>query len=277
MQPFDLLRSLRVSVEISWLRRSMRIALLVGAMPVTLPAHAAAVLPFVRLRSLHATALVVGSCAPDMAYLIGKYGAFLHTPQGIVFGCVPLGLFALVWAEALLLPALRASLPSWGGLQWARFAGSRGLPAGFLGWMWAALSIAIGAATHVMWDGFTHRGQWPASVLYANVMVDFTGESMSMPAFLQWASSFVGTAIVATWMLLHYRSLPRIAGGSTKDFARIALPTIAAAGMGAILKLSTGSLWHTFWGAASAAFLGLTAACLVFLAPSRSRSVSASE
>ena len=238
-------------------------------MPVTLPAHAAAVLPFVRFRALHATALVVGSIAPDMAYLIGKYGAFLHTPQGIVFGCVPLGLFALIWAEALLLPALRASLPSWGGLQWARYAGSRGLPIGFMGWIWAAVSIAIGAATHVIWDGFTHRGQWPASALYAHLTTDVTGETMSVPAFLQWACSFAGTSIVAIWMLLRYRSLPRIAGGTTRDFARIVLPTVAAACMGAALKLSTGSLWHVFWGATSAGVLGLTAACLLFLQPRR--------
>lgn len=239
-------------------------------MPVTLPAHAAAVLPFFRFRALHTTALVVGACAPDMAYLIGKYGAFLHTPEGIVLGCVPLGLFAFVWAEALLLPALRAALPSWGGVQWARFARSRGLPAGFAGWMWTALSIAIGAATHVLWDGFTHRGQWPARELYAHLRVDFTGESMSVPSFLQWASSFAGTAIVAGWMLLRYRSLPRIAGGSSRDFARIVLPTGAAAAIGAALRLPTGSLWHVFWGAASAAFLGITAACLLFQAPRES-------
>lgn len=40
---------------------------------------------------------------------------------------------------------------------------------------------------------------------------------MSVPAFLQWASSFAGTAIVAAFMLLRYRSWPRIAGGTTCD------------------------------------------------------------
>lgn len=238
-------------------------------MPVTLPAHAAAILPFVRFRSLHATALVVGTTAPDLAYLIGKYGAFLHTPQGVIAGCVPLGLFAFVWAEALFLPAMRATIPAWGGIQWARFASSRGLPASFVGWMWVALSIAIGAATHVAWDGFTHRHQWPARELFAGMTLDVTGEPMSVPHFLQWACSAIGSAIVCLWMLLRYKKLPRTEGGSTRDLASIVLPTAAAACVGIALKWSTGSLWHISWGAASAAFLGLTGACLLRLAPAR--------
>lgn len=232
-------------------------------MPVTLPAHAAAILPFVRFRQLHTTALVVGTASPDAAYLIGKYGAFLHTPEGILAGCVPLGLFLFVWTEALFLPAMRATLPSWGGIQWARFAGSRGIPSGLFAWGGVALSIAIGAATHVMWDGFTHRGQWPARELYAHLSVDFAGEVMSVPHFLQWASSFAGSAVVALWLLLRYTSLPRIAGGTTRDFARIAAPTLAAAALGAAMRLETNSLWHVFWGTASASFLGLTAGCLL--------------
>lgn len=238
-------------------------------MPVTLPAHAAAILPFVRFRSLHATALVVGTTAPDLAYLIGKYGAFLHTPQGVIAGCVPLGLFAFVWCEALFLPALRATLPSWGGIQWARFASSRGLPASFVGWMWVALSIAIGAATHVAWDGFTHKGQWPAREIFAGMTIDVTGEPMSVPHFLQWACSAVGSAIVCLWLLLRYTRLPRITGGTTREFASIAVPTIAAAAIGVALKWSSHSLWHCFWGAASAGTLGLTAACLLHRAPAR--------
>lgn len=239
-------------------------------MPVTLPAHAAAILPFVRFRQLHATALVVGSIAPDTAYLIGKYGAYLHTPAGIFGGCVPLGLFLFVWTEALFLPAMRATLPSWGGIQWARFAGSRGIPTGLVAWLWVALSIAIGAATHVAWDGFTHRGQWPASDLYAHLFVDLAGESMSVPHFLQWACSFLGSAVVGIWLLLRYTSLPRIAGGATRDFARIAGPTLVAAAIGAALRFETRSLWHVFWGAASAGFLGLTAGCLLQQSPAAS-------
>jgi hypothetical protein len=70
-------------------------------------------------------------------------------------------------------------------------------------------------------------------------------------------------------MLLRYSKLPRIAGGTTRDFAAIVVPTAFAAAVGFGLKWSSQSLWHFFWGSVSAGALGLTAACLLRLAPSR--------
>lgn len=56
-------------------------------MPLTFPSHAAAVWPLHWLapRVLPAAALIVGSCTPDFAYLIGFSGLFTHSLAGTVF------------------------------------------------------------------------------------------------------------------------------------------------------------------------------------------------
>ena len=232
-------------------------------MPVTLPAHAAAILPFARNRNLHATALVIGTTAPDLAYLIGRYGAFLHTPLGIVLGCVPIGVVVLVWAELLLMPVLRRTLPTIGGVQWARFAATRGLPSTAADWLRALASLALGSATHVVWDGFTHRRQLPAAAYYSHVIVEISGEAMSLPHFLQWASSFAGTAIVVVYLAWRYRTLPRMEGGTARDFLPIVSITAASALAGVAWKLEIRSLWHCFWGGVTFAVIGLTLACVL--------------
>lgn len=75
-------------------------------MPLTFPSHAAAVLPLLYIagtRRLPASALVVGSTAPDLIYLIGTKGADAHRPLGLLWFCLPAGIVAFLYLEALLL------------------------------------------------------------------------------------------------------------------------------------------------------------------------------
>jgi hypothetical protein len=67
-----------------------------GAVPLTFPSHAAAVIPLHRLapRLLLPTALVVGSCVPDLAYLLHVSAVFTHSFKGLVTFCIPVGLGA---------------------------------------------------------------------------------------------------------------------------------------------------------------------------------------
>src|SRR4051812_1473819 len=82
-------------------------------MPLTFPAHAAAVLPMLKQRRLRAptTAWVVGSCAPDLSYLLGSHGPAAHSLRGLFTFCIPVGLLALLWLEILILPALSPIAP----------------------------------------------------------------------------------------------------------------------------------------------------------------------
>lgn len=156
-------------------------------MPFTL-SHAAAVLPGIRRNGtgrgpLLASALVAGSFAPDMTYYADtaipgamEFGQVTHAWWG-VFTVDVLITAATVGLWLLLREPLVALLPTaWQGRvhAWVRGAprpperglrGLRGLrgPRGLRGLRDGArfvVSAVIGAATHVIWDAFTHHDRW---------------------------------------------------------------------------------------------------------------------
>ncbi|WP_406003730.1 DUF4184 family protein [Streptomyces sp. NBC_00829] len=145
-------------------------------MPFTL-SHAAAVLPGIRRDGtargpLVASALVTGSFAPDITYFADsaipgamEFGDFTHSPAGVVtvdtlISAALVGLWLLL-REPLLALAPRA----WRGRAYAFVRGQqwrgRG-PAGLAALFY--LSAALGAATHVVWDSFTHLDTWGTRV-----------------------------------------------------------------------------------------------------------------
>jgi hypothetical protein len=114
------------------------------------PAHPAAVLPLQRL-GLPLSALVIGSLAPDLpVYLpVGVDYQTTHSGRGIsvdvVIGLALLWLWFALLRDAVvdLTPSLRTRAP-------ARVRLDR------RAWLLAPLALAIGAATHVLWDSATH-------------------------------------------------------------------------------------------------------------------------
>lgn len=250
-------------------------------MPVTLPAHAAAILPIHRMapRIFPASALVVGSCAPDLAYALGVFGTTAHTLKGLFIFCLPIGLVAYAWAEALLLPVLARSLPTWRGIQWARFAVTRGLPSSPRGWIAAASAVLLGALTHILWDGLTHRLRWPARELYGDVRIQLGFMDMPLPNFLQLASSVVGTAIVLGYLARQYPRLAPAEGGTPGQLASLLAPTLASAVLGLWWRLTHplgvtlhSHVWFTFWTVTGWSLVGLTVACLLSQVCERARS-----
>jgi len=124
-------------------------------------AHPAAIVPLRSLcpRWLSFPALILGAMAPDFSYYVGMHGqwrTFCHTPEGILTACLPLSLLLLAlllrFAAPLtvLLPEPHRALVR-GQLQPPPHPAWRA-------WAVAALSVLIGAATHVLWDSFTHPG-----------------------------------------------------------------------------------------------------------------------
>lgn len=131
-------------------------------------AHPAAILPLRSLcpRWLSFPALILGAMAPDLSYYVGMHGkwrAFCHTPEGVATVCLPASLLLLVlllrFSQPLtvLLPAPHRALVRSQLQQPARRA-SVNLAV-------AVLSILVGAASHVLWDSFTHPGRWGTDLL----------------------------------------------------------------------------------------------------------------
>lgn len=143
-----------------------------GTMPFT-PAHAAAILPFVRGPWL-IPALVAGSIAPDMPYFARMlpipvtaqswYEPFLnattsHSFTGAITVALPYALLltAFWWAARRPLISVFTTLadndPVVSGRRSAR---SSGLLANF-GWLVA--SALVGIATHLVWDAVAHSAR----------------------------------------------------------------------------------------------------------------------
>jgi hypothetical protein len=204
--------------------------------PFTL-AHAAAALPFRRTR-LELSALIAGCFTPDFLYFLrlAPRGHFGHTLPGLFLFDLPAGLAALFLFHAYAKQPLAVFLP--GGVRQRAAPGAGrfafGPPARFA---LIALSILIGAATHILWDSFTHRDYWPAlhwSFLRHRVRVPFAGP---VPAYklLQHGSTVVGLAILALWVVLWYRGTEPASGtpaplysASQRFTIRFIVPAVAA-------------------------------------------------
>ena len=132
-------------------------------MPFTF-SHPAAILPLLPLR-LVPSALVIGSMTPDLPYYVPGQpisSADTHAAGGIIG--LDLALGALVFAvwHVLLAPTLVALAPA--ALR-DRLAPDLPVPArryvgGPVAVALVLVSLAAGAATHVLWDAFTHPGRW---------------------------------------------------------------------------------------------------------------------
>jgi hypothetical protein len=183
-------------------------------MPFTV-SHAAAVLPFRKL-NLVWSAFIIGSMAPDFPYIVGNtdYRAIGHHFPGILEFTFPAAFLAL-WMfhnvikgpiVGLLPPGMQARLRD--QLEPFPFGGLRRFLAIFA-------SISLGIATHIVWDAFTHSYTWPyyhIRVLRGSVYVPFIGR-MPIHSASQYASSIIGLAALAAWVLLWYRKTPAVETG----------------------------------------------------------------
>lgn len=223
-------------------------------MPLTFPSHAAAVLPFTRWRVLPPSALVVGSLTPDLAYLLDLRMNLHAWPHGMVPG-LALGVAAWALLEVLVLPFLRRTLPVAFGIEWGRLAATRGWPASWRGLGAAVLAIALGALTHVAWDGFTHGNRWPASE-YRQVVV--LGERL--PHLLQILSSAVGLGLVVWAVARAYPGWPEVRPTGRFPFRGL----VVAMGVCAVLcgAVEHGP-WGWFWGAVRGAVIALVGCALL--------------
>jgi hypothetical protein len=191
-------------------------------MPFTL-AHAAAVLPFANANRwrLSAIALVFGAFSPDLAYAFGIARSISHVPAGLLPVCLPLTIGGVLWAEVVLLPFLRAIVPAGLGVDWPRLFVSSGLPRSVSAWMIIVVSALIGAGTHMLWDGLTHPGWWPTTLLYPDTTFSFLGSDYHV-AWLYWGgSTAVGGTIIYMYLIRRFPGPMKPLGGDTRFFTAL--------------------------------------------------------
>ena len=214
-------------------------------MPYTF-AHPAAVLPLARPMGRFAvpSALAIGSMVPDLWYFVPYVArADSHSLAALAWFCIPAGLlsylaFHLLLKEpliALLSPRLRAFTCS-------------GLPA--VPWHSVAISLAVGALTHIAWDALTH----------------IEGQS-----WLQHASTALGVGLLVRWAWPRLKRAPA-APAAFAPFVRACILALLAAAMG-LAALASADVWpaldyaalrHLLRTAGVGAFEGLGAALFVY-------------
>lgn len=181
-------------------------------MPFT-GSHAAAVLPLLWVRwggrTLPASALVLGSMAPDVPYYLAlpdgldadlthSFAGTLGVDVGLAFG------LWLGWHGLLAAPALagapRAVHSRWGDIQLGLRARMR--PENLLA---LYVAFALGAMTHAGWDSFTHAGRWGPQHIEA-----LNDEVAGQPLWrwAQYASGVVGLLAIAAYVMWLWRRTP---------------------------------------------------------------------
>jgi hypothetical protein len=198
-----------------------------------------------------ASALVVGSITPDLPYYLPfPPGLVTHTALAVVTTDLALGGVAwVVWHAVLAAPAL-AVAPA--GLRSRLDGVALGLrrrlsSAAAVGA--AALALVVGAATHVLWDEFTHARRWGEQHIPA--LREVYGPLHGW-AWLQQASGVLGAAVLLAWFVRWWRRTPA-RGDRSRDTAVWPWAVVIGAGLvvGGIAALAAPRL-------GSAAFQGAT-------------------
>lgn len=118
-----------------------------------------------------------------------------------------------------------------------------------------AVSVLVGAATHLVWDSFTHDSFWPyrhVAFLSQTVVVPVLG-AVEWYKILQHASSVFGLVAISVWAFSWYRSsgdvrspgLANPTGSARAAFAVLALAAILAATVRTAIALQHPWLRHT--------------------------------
>jgi hypothetical protein len=180
-----------------------------GVMPFT-PTHVLAVIPIAAFcrGTLPFSALVIGSMIPDFPLFSPLSPSYetTHSAVGLLSACLPLGLACFVLFHSSMKRPLLALLPR--AIQ-ARCASLPAPPVGPSPWALVPTSVAIvvGAATHLVWDSFTHRGRWGMRLLPGLNETALTMWGHAMPGFkvLQYGSTVIGLPclmlLLAIWLL----------------------------------------------------------------------------
>lgn len=169
-------------------------------MPFTF-SHPAIILPltFLPRQWFSLTGLVIGSLTPDFEYFLRMRikSDYSHTIDGLFWFNLPLGLLLAFIFHNIVRNSLFDNLPS---ILKSRFSTLRQFDWNRhfkRNWFVVTISILIGAASHIIWDSFTHNsGYFVQSIPALQNSVDFLGEQIPIFKILQHTSTLLGGLVI---------------------------------------------------------------------------------
>lgn len=169
-------------------------------MPFTF-AHPAIVLPLSRLpkRMASLTALIIGSMIPDFEYfirmkLIGIYG---HSLGGLFWFDLPLGLLVYFAYQRLVKNPLIDYLPAYLNRRFSAYKNTAASQLSVNNIAIIMICLLIGSASHLFWDGFTHKQRYFAAHFPVfTSTISIAGHSVAVYKLLQHCSTLVGFGVI---------------------------------------------------------------------------------
>ncbi|MDN3581377.1 DUF4184 family protein [Mucilaginibacter flavus] len=145
------------------------------------------------------TGLIIGSITPDFEYFIRMRvkSVYSHTLPGLFWFDVPLGILLTFVYLAFIRDGLIAHLPSRFNRRFSKYGG---IPVKKTLAYTApiVLSVLIGAASHLLWDAFTHpHGYFVQLMPILSIGVHAGGHYIYVYKLLQHGSTLVGLAFIA--------------------------------------------------------------------------------
>lgn len=169
-------------------------------MPFTF-SHPAIVLPltFLPRKWFSLTGLVIGSLTPDFEYFLRMRikSNYSHTIDGLFWFDIPLGLLLAFIFHNIVRDSLFDNLPT---ILKSRFSEFRQFDwNGYFkrSWFVVTISILIGAASHILWDSFTHdHGYFVQTIPALQNSVNFLGGQIQILKILQHSSTLLGGLVI---------------------------------------------------------------------------------
>ena len=169
-------------------------------MPFTF-SHPAIVLPLTYLpkRWFSLTGLIIGSMTPDFEYFLRMkiQSLYSHTISGLFWFDLPLGIVLAFIFHVLVRNTLFANLPycinsrlsEYKSFLWSDYFKRH--------WLVVCISVLIGAASHLLWDSFTHQhGYFAAAIPQLTQKVTLLGKDVFLFKILQHGSTLIGAIVI---------------------------------------------------------------------------------
>lgn len=180
-------------------------------MPFTL-AHPIAIAPlwYASRRRLDLSALIVGAMVPDIAYFVSlrPVSNIGHSPLGVLIQGIPAGLGLLVLFHRVMRRPLGLLL---GSALPEPLAGRLPPPQPYRLWpfhRWGviAVSLALGAFSHIFWDAFTHGHGWFV-LRWPGLQAELWGR-LPVYKLLQYGGGVVGLIALGLWAMVAWMQRP---------------------------------------------------------------------
>lgn len=243
------------------------------SMPFT-PTHTLAAVPFAWWLSGPAvfSSMVIGCMVPDWPLYVpfGPSYALTHSAAGIVIACLPIGLALSVFFQVALKRPLSELLPAYFQARLTSYVENpQKLSPRVLLTMSGA--VLLGAASHVLWDAFTHRGMWGVATFPAlNEVLFAIGDARFRTYMvLQHGSTIVGFPLFLI-LFGHWCKSSEVRNAAEKTLSARSVFFWRTLLMAIPLVMSAQMIWNLFQfnsprGVFGVLYFGVTQAGLMFL------------